>query len=307
MDSPLKKHIQDSPKLQELRSKRKLGRRRLAILLSLLFCTIASACVFFAHYPRWELTTIVVRGNQIISTEDIKEKVESDLRGNYAYIFPHRNAFLYPKKKIAADLAEAFPRLKNIAVYRTSLGILEVDLAERRGYALWCGGDTTADDASKPCYFTDDTGKIISTAPYYSGNMYPRFFGGNLSAAETNPLGKTFIDSALFERLLAFRDRITALGFQVKAINIPSGKEYSYILDLGSQKTAVVRFLAAANYQTLADNLAVALGKKEFAEKIKINHSSLEYLDLRFTNKVYYKFSDKKTENASHPVSATSQ
>ncbi len=288
--SPLKKHIQESPKLQELRAKRVSLRRRLVILFSILFATIISAFVFFARYPRLQIETIVVSGNQIISTDEITKTVDGFLDGNYAYVIPHRNTFFYPKKKIIASLAKEFPRLKTISVYRTSKMTLAVSVTELRGYALWCGADASTIDMTAPCWFTDDTGKIISIAPYYSGNVYPRFFGGSLS--DSNPLGKTFVSQSEFQSLLMFESRIRSLGFQVKAITIPPGPEYSFVLDLGNKKTAIVRFLSSANYQTLADNLTLALSKKELADAVKKNRLNLQYFDLRFTNKLYYKFSE---------------
>ena len=288
--SPLKKHIQESPNIQELRAKRVSSRRRLGILLGILFLTILTGFIFFARYPKLQLGTIVVSGNQIVSTDDITHAVEQMLHGNYAYVIPHANAFFYPKAKIVANLENSFPRLKNISVYRINHTTLAVTVTERRGYALWCGANTTAIDMTAPCYFTDDTGKIISTAPYYSGNVYPRFFGGN--STDIDPLGKVFIDESQFQNLLSFLSRITGFGFRVKAINLLSPNEYNFILDIGKQKTAIIRFLPTSDYKTLADNLAVALQKKEFADKIKKNLSNLQYFDLRFTNKVYYKFAN---------------
>jgi hypothetical protein len=291
-NSPLKKHIQESPKLVELRSKRIRARKRMMILLGSLFFVILGGFIFFAHYPTLQITTVRVSGNQIIGTSEITETVNTILSGNRMYIIPYRNTYFYPKQKIIAGLTESYPRLKDISVYRINKTTVGVAVTERRGYALWCGSVLANANIVLPCYFTDDSGRIISPAPYYSGNVYPRFFGGSLSSIDSNPLGKMFIDETQFKNLLAFQNRMIGFGFQVKAINLVSETENTFLLDLGNQKTAVVRFLTSANYQTLADNLGLALAKKEFADKLKKNRSSLEYFDLRFTNKVYYKFTE---------------
>ncbi len=290
MFSPLKKHIDESPKLRELRAKRERARKRLLILCGILFFVLLGGFIFFAHYPKIQIENIVVSGNQIVETEDITNEVNAILDGNYFYVIPHRNAFFYPKEKIVTDLANSFLRLKNISVYRTSRTQLSVSVTERRGYALWCGSDTGKLDMNTLCWFTDETGKIISTAPYYSGNVYPRFFGGAL--ADADPLGRTFIDQSQFQQILSFLDRMSGFGFQVKAVSLASPSEYDFVLDLGGQKSALVRFPATADYQTLADNLALALSKKELADKLLKNKSNLEYFDLRFSNKVYYKFAE---------------
>jgi len=291
--SPLKKHIEESPKIRELKHKRHLRRVRLATLFGVLFATILGGFIYAVHYPKFQIRNIALIGNQVIDSEDVTLRIEKLLAGNYAYIIPHRASLFYPKKKIIADLAANFPRFSKILVYRTNLSTVLVTVTEIRGHALWCGNDTTFAGMSAPCYFTDTEGKIVALAPYYSGNVYPRFYGGSISGAEANPLGKTFLAPDTFQNLIEFDRAVTALGFQVKAIELGSSSEYSFVLDLGAGKTALLRFLAADNYATLVANLTASVGTDELKGALKADMANLEYFDLRFTNKVYYKFSDQ--------------
>lgn len=291
-NSSLKKAIQESPKLQELRAKRISTRRRLSILFGVFFLTLLGAFIFFVHLPKYHLSNIVVIGNQIIGTDEIVDEVNSIISGNKLYVIPYKNAFFYPKARIIESLTQKYPKLNTIDVYRIGYKKIVVSVTERRGYALWCGQNALVNEEGEVCYFTDNTGKIISLAPYFSGNVYPRFFGTALSISESEPLGKHFIDESQFQNLLAFQKRFNDFGFQVKSINLVSETEYQLVLDLGNQKTANVRFLNNADYKLLANNLAVAMSKKEFADKLSKNRANLEYFDLRFTNKVYYKFSE---------------
>lgn len=291
--SPLRRHIEESPKLRELRNKRSVKRRRLAILLSVLFLTIVGGLITVAHYPQLQLVNVVVSGNKIVDGEEIVTEVQKSLAGNYYYVIPHRNAFFYPKGRIIADLMTEFPRFKNVTVYRVNVTTLLVTVTEVRGRALWCGIDTTAPDMSAPCYFTDEAGKIVAPAPYYSGNVYPRFFGGVLLPNDVNALGKTFTTEIQFQNLLKFSDQVTRLGLPVEAIVVGRSGENSFLIDLGGGATAAVRFLSSDDYQTLESNLAAALTKDALISALKKDKSNLLYFDLRFTNKVYYKFSDQ--------------
>ncbi len=291
--SPLKKHIEESPKLRELRDKHRRRRVRVAALITALILTILGGFVYASRMPRIQITHVVVTGNKVIDTDDIVAHVNAKLDGRYAYLVPHRDAFLYPRKKIMTDLANTFPRFKTVSVYRTDVHTLHIAVAEVRGKALWCGVDTATLDESAQCYFTDESGKIVSLAPYYSGNVYPRFYGGVLSGHTSSALGDTFTDGATFENLLAFQVRVEKVGFQVKDIVIGTGTENSLVLDLGKGKTAPLRFLKSANLDVLAGNLSAAASNPAFAKSITTDKANLQYIDLRFTNKVYYKFSDK--------------
>lgn len=251
------------------------------------------AFVFYMHDSRFLIATVTVSGNKVVDTEDVESHVNAYLQGSYFYIIPHNNSFFYPKEKIVADLTASFPQFKNIAVYRADMNTLLVSVTELRGYALWCGTDSATLDMSAPCYFTDDTGKIISTAPSYSGNVYPRFFGSSVISSGVNPLGQSFISADTFQQLLTFEKTVDTLGFSVKAIVIGDNGENSFVLDLGQGKTALIRFMSDADYATLAGNLSLVLAKNEIAALLKTDKAHLQYFDLRFDNKVYYKFSDK--------------
>jgi hypothetical protein len=278
-NAPLKKHIEESPKIRALREKRRTRRKRIAIFFCVLVLALFGGFVYAARLPRFQIRAVNVSGNQVIDTEDIVTEVDRVLAGNYMYVIPRRNAFFYPKQKIAAILSATFPRFKSVLVSRTDLNMLAVAVTELRGHALWC----VEGDAS--CYFTDDAGKVVSLAPQYSGNVYPRFYGGSIDPNDANPLGKTFIDGTIFQKLLDFGEKLTDLGFHVKGLVIGTDEENTFLLDLGGGTTASVRFLKADDYKLLAANLASAL------PKIEGDFSKLEYFDLRFDNKVYYKFS----------------
>lgn len=296
--SPLKKHIEESPKLRALRVKRQKARNRLSILLGILFLTVCGAFVYASYYPRLQLRTIRVVGNKVVDTAEIVAKVDTMLSGKYAHIIPMRNSFLYPKERIIATLDAAFPRFQSVTVYRADLNTLLVTVTEVRGHALWCGLDAVRVDTNVPCYFTDESGKIVSAAPQYSGNVYPRFFGGTIAGvsietpAPDEILGKTFIEEPMFQNLLSFAERVHTLGFEVQAIVVGGGDENTLFLDLGDGKTAPIRFLKNDDLTVLFQNLSAALSKEELADALKDDTTKLEYFDLRFTNKVYYKFND---------------
>lgn len=289
----LKTTIRESPELKRLRHKRKMLRVRLLVLFGILFVTMVGGFIYAARNSRLLIYYVEVTGNKITATSDIVDHVNTLLTGNYAYIIPKRNIYLYPRDLILRDLEKSFPRLKNISITRSSNTSLQVSVEEIKGKALWCGLDAATADMTASCYFTNENGKIVAPAPSYSGNIYPRFFGSALPLGTTDdPIGHTFVADVTFQNLVAFREAVMALGFPVLAIRILPKGEDQFILDIGPGKTAIVRFLHDDNYQTLAGNLSVALAKKELADDVKKNRSLLQYFDLRFPNKVYYKFGE---------------
>lgn len=290
--SPLKKHIEESPKIRALKERRKQARKRWTFFFGFLFVALVVGFVFTARHPKLQIRQAVVEGNQVVDTKDVVSLIDTDLSGMYAYVIPRRNSFLYPKHRIIADLRHAFPRFDSVEVYRTNLDSLLVKVSEVRGHALWCGDGTTTISNDVPCWFTDGGGRIVSLAPQYSGNVYLRFFGGFIDPTDESVLGKSFMNPEAFQRLIAFGEDVSKLGFNVRAIVIGEGEEDSVVIDVGRGKSASIRLMKDANYGLLASNLSAAVGKPELAARLKADLSRLEYFDLRYSNKVYYKFSD---------------
>ena len=289
--SPLKKHIQESPELQKLRRKREQAYKRMVVLVSILAVTVVAGLVTLVRYPKVQIRTINVTGNYVVQTNEVLTRVQGLLEGNYLYFIPRTNALFYPRQQIINDLLKTFPRFRSVDISQGDVTSLTITVNEVHGFALWCGMDSFRSDA--PCYFADDLGRIIDTAPNYSGNVYPRFFGSMLIDDGANPLGKQIVEPERFTGLVTFAKEVTSLGLPVRATLVSANNNDSFIIDLGQNTFATIKFLADADYAVISKNLQLALAKDDLAKQIAKDKKNLQYFDLRFSNKVYYKFSDQ--------------
>ena len=295
----LGKHIKEMPDMQKLLHKRRRFHRIVRIIIAVAATALVVGVFIFLHDRRTQIYTIEVSGNEITDTSAIVANIQKSLSGSYLYVVPKTTIFFYPKSKVAASLKKDFPRFNSIQIALINKNTLLVRVTEERGTALWCGEDTAVLDYKSACYFTDSSGQIIDTAPYYSGNVYVRFYGGTITATDTNPLGKHFVDESAYKKLLAFSQNIASLGFPIKAIRVTAGSDDFFVLDLGDNNTAFVQFRSADDFDTLYSNLKLALTKAELANQVRVDRSNLQYFDLRFTNKVYYRFNDAVNEATS--------
>ncbi len=290
--TPVKKVIRQSPELLRLRKKRRNARIRLGILFSVFFVTLIVGVVYFFRYPSFQIAELSVSGNQIVETSDIEAYVKNKLVGKYAYFIPRKNIYLYPKNAIKAGLLSAFPRIADVSIARVSNNHISIQIKEARVIALWCGDTVHTVSSSLVCYFTDSEGKVVAEAPYYSGDIYTRFFGGMHLIEGESPLGKYVLTKNEYNNLLAFSLRVKDMGLPVMAIAVLDSGENQILLDVAKNKTAPIRFYAKDDYRTLSSNLSAAISKPELSAKFKLGKELLEYFDLRFKNKVYYKFSE---------------
>ncbi len=287
----LKSHIKDVPDMQKLLHKRKKIHRYFKIFCAVAFCALVVGSIIFLRDRRVQIYSIKVSGNEIIDTDLIVSSIQKNLSGKYFYLIPKTNIFFYPKQEIYNSLKKDFPRFNSINVSLVNKTTLSISVTEERGTALWCGDDNENPDMSAKCYFADKAGKIIDTAPYYSGNVYLKFFGGSI-ASSSDIIGRSFVDEKIYDNLLTFAHNVIGLGFQISAVRIGTNDNYFFVLDLDGTNTAYVEFNKNDDYGVLFSNLKTALGKTELSSQVSANKASLQYFDLRFTNKVYYKFND---------------
>jgi hypothetical protein len=284
--SPLKKHIASFPQMQELRKNRRASRARVAIFVSIGCVALVSLLVYVSHLSQLRISDVRVEGNQIVDTEDIVAVAREAMSGSYLFAFPKNNSMLVSKSAIVTLLETRYPRLRDITITRNGFTSLSIHVAETRGTALYCGEAPGGD-----CYFMDAVGKIVALAPFYSGNVYLRFYGGTV-AEGSSPLGQRYLPEEAYLALYGFGTDIRALGLPIAGFSTTGSGESTALLDVSGTSNAVVRFMAGSDYALLVNNLHAALGTEPLKTEIATKKNKLQYFDLRFTNKVYYKFSE---------------
>ncbi len=290
-----KKVVLNSAPVQKLK-KRKISVLKNKILFYFsCFLIIFVGLIFLSRWQKINIIDIQISGNKITETDKIKEIVQKSIEGDYLWLFPKTNFVLYPKSKIKNELVNKFKIFKAISVSVKNTDTLEINVTEREKKYVWCGDDVTLyenSDKSKEdkCYFVDENGYIFDNAPYFSGNVYFKFFGGILENLE-NPIGYNFSKenfgniSSLIELLKQTKAKTTAFSYRDDGdINIYLSSNVS----LADSPKIIIKkdFIPEKIIENLDTILSTEPLQAEFVKK----YSSLLYIDLRFGNKVYYKF-----------------
>ena len=284
--------IPTSPRIIEIKHNRRVRRIRLSILFFILFISFTWALSYFSYDRHIVINEVAITGNHIIDQDDIKAQIFKDISGKYIYLFSQSDSFIFPKIYIYNDLLLSFPRIKNLSVYKDNLKTIHVDISERTGSFLYCGANIpeNKNDIGENCYFINNDGFIFDKAPYFSGNVYFKYYLP-LSEGTSNPLGKQMLSIEQFHRVVRFIDGITNLGFKPIYITIDQDGTDTLYLESGSNNTApVINFKNNDDLDIVQDNLSLAMKKPEFADEINSKYNTLLYIDLRFKNKVLYKF-----------------
>lgn len=254
---------------------------------------IIAVCTWMLRLPGVRVDDVRVSGAVSVPPETIIASVQGSLTGRYLWLVPRDNALFLREKGVAAAVRTLYPRLKDVEVRRLGLQTLAVTVSEREPAALWCGDivppiayqplDDEAMKSAVPeerwgtCYLMDEENFIFAVAPVYTGNVLPRYYGP-LDKGE--PIGQNFIAQDEFHRWASLRSSLSDVGYPAHAMLIVDERDVELYLVNG------VRVLLNRDVTTeRALRALAALGENKV-----FDGPALEYLDLRWDGKAYYKY-----------------
>jgi hypothetical protein len=310
LKSMQKRNVLNSSRLLELKRTRKKTFLN-KILFSLLgIVVLLGFFVYLSRLSSLNINNIEITGNQVVDTNDIKQAIQEEMSGKYLWLFPKTDIFFYPQNSIIKMLQDKFKRLENISLSIKNDKTLLVSVKERKALYTWCGNtppDTSVvampqGESSATCYFVDENGYIFDQAPYFSGGVYFKFYGlpdvsvvgipqsGSLTTG-TDPSGSYFSEQ-YFKQLIYFRDILVEFGLKPAALYVTADQNVEVFLASAPNSTNQPQIIFKLNgdYENIAENLKAALTTDPLQTEFKDKYSKLEYIDLRFGNKVYYKF-----------------
>lgn len=248
-------------------------------LWAVFFAVVLVGLSYLSRSDTLRIDTIAAVGNDVTPSAELEAIARRHLDESYAYAFSKNNIFLYPKKEIEADMLEQFKRIVSVDIDTTGVHTMTLHVTERVPYATWCSGNPegSTDSSVSACYFLDRGGYIFAKAPEFSGSVYVKYYG----AIGGDPLGVQFLTQSSFKNVDAFAQGLTSLHIESLYVLATGDGEYEAHLPQGGK---IIWSERAPAKDTLM-NLNALLNQNNLISST----STLDYIDLRFGNKLYFK------------------
>jgi len=151
---------------------------------------------------------------------------------------------------------------------------------------LWCGKKI---NIYEKCYFLDEDGYIYTEAPTFSGSVFFRNYG-NIEGIKQ--IGVNFLDSKKFKEISFFIKSIKDVN--LNPVSFFAGDNGDYEIYLGNNLKnynfygGKIIFNRDDDMGEVFDNLITILNEKILIKELG-NNTQLDYIDLRFGKKIFYK------------------
>ncbi len=314
--------------LRKFRSERVAKRhKRIFWTKFVLFWIFLIILVLFLSYvskqEKLNISNINITGNKIVKSEYILEIINKNIDGNYFWLFSKSNILIYPKSKIKEELMNNFLRIEDLIISFKNLQSIEINIKERKPFALYCENivvgllqndgnnsqlatstdlEMISSDEVKNlthgelndeiCYFMDNEGYIYAEAMSFSKDVYFKYQQeitkeNHLGVAPPS-LGRVYLFEAgenQFEKVNLFIRFLKDINIDVYKLVVKENGDYELIF----ANDSLLIFDQKQDFEVLLENLQAVL-----IDLGDLEGKEFEYIDLRFDNKVLYKFKEKE-------------
>lgn len=243
------------------------------IFISLIFVLFIVGAVGFFRMSKFKIQKISIKSySESIDKDELLRYVSNYLDKKYLGIFPLDNFFLFSKNEVKQDVLKDFPQIKEIILNKDFPNTINLEIKERESEAILC--------YENDCSFLDEDSFIFQKAPFFSGSTIVKF-RDERSGSVRPSLGDMLLDSDQFKNLIKFKDLLKSEKIEAEEIILKDENIYDIII---SDNWKIV-----IDKENKIEDTFISL-KTVIDSKIKDKIKNLEYIDLRFGNRVFYKF-----------------
>lgn len=254
--------------------------------LGILTLVLIGIVLYFALFASFfQIQEIQISGNQKVKKEDLENFVWEKVNRKIV-LFQTKTIFLVNFQEIERNLLEKFPKISTVHLKREFPDILILNIQEREPLFIFCKN-------SDSCFYLDKQGVIFD--PVRNGISYgvekiSEVEGlllkiRDFRSQEIN-LGKKVIEDDLLKGVrgivLKLREN---LEISVKELTLFEEK-----IEVQTVQDFEIYFNPKGDISNQIQSLTSVL-KKEIPLE---NRGNLEYIDLRFGNRVYYKYKQEE-------------
>ncbi len=254
------------------RYKRKKFFRKFLFVFFLLVLFFSSSFASLFFFDSFKIKEIKVEGNSSVSTEDVLGEIKNIMAQKIWGIIPADRIFTIRREKIKLEILDQFKKFSRAEVLGGFSRVFSMRVEERRPAAILCVFE------GKDCFFLDETGFVFENAPYFTGGVFLKFFDRRAERPQPSP-GEYLLCENDFRRIFGFAGLLDSV-FPVYEIHLKDEGVSEFHIKDGWYIIVEEKGDLRAAYDNLLSTL----------KEISDSKNNLEYIDLRFGSKVYYKY-----------------
>ncbi len=263
---------------------------RFVFLGLLLLCVIIAGSIALLQSKQYQFTNIELYGIKTFPSEEVDQFIQKYLSNNWIGIIPQSSTITFSKTRLINTLQSEFPIIATVHVTLPEPNTLNIYVQEKQPVCIWCF-------SHDECVFLDHEGIVYSKAPNFSDGVYPIFTSEETKVFDQY-LGKSIIDPDTMYRFITLFKNLQSNDIALSQVKFLENGDISFAIEklFGKYPESSTEILGTLNQDDVLfiRNIVTGLNHQTFKEQFKLNPKSLEYIDLRFPEKIFFKFKGKE-------------
>lgn len=279
-----------SKKHAQKRKEARLKKIKVYFVLSLFFCGIL---VGITHLNSVQINDIQIETDSYIKPEMIEDVTSVIIQRPILGIIQRDNILLFPRREIRQEIQSISSRIKTVNLRITGVQSFQITVVNREAVVLACH------DQQSPlgkCYSVDENGLIFPSNESPSDKLL-RY----TTLVPPRP-GMQLLSPHQFQALQSFIDVIHEMGINTTQVDLGPAEDVTLHTVSTAQNKEIteeveIRINLYQELPQIASNLQSAINSQSFVAEEPdesgidqpVSPFSLEYIDMRFENKVFYR------------------
>lgn len=241
------------------------------LLVGIVLCI--AGIIYVIQMPFIQIANVQIFGNTFVNTEEINLKTEKILNSYTYWIFPNKNIFIFSKKELEKKLKEN-PAITKVIINKDFFNTLIINIEEEEKEMLYCVSET-----KEECFYVNGESFIYAKVDEY---IIPEQEIIIYSEKEQKTIKSNILQEDVYKEMVLFVKNIARYDIKIKEIYIKKDDTIEFV----SKRGARVIASQFDDFEKDFENM-VALFEQNILSKEDL--MTVEYIDLRFGNKVFYK------------------
>ncbi len=245
-----------------LKSSSKKGKTFYKILSIVSMIVVLTFSGWFVYSNIWSIKKIEILNAKHTDINILKSDIDGFLQKKQFFIIPNDHIILLSKKKIKDFILNTYPSVEEVYIDKTIDKEIIMKIKDRKATGVWC---------DQNCFFFDDEGVLFKKSFEFTGAVFTMW------SIKNNTQNLNFYDKALCADICIDQNFTSFLSKnKIRKAEI-NNEELGMITEYGFSIKAL------NNASTTIRNMNFFLNKYED------NLNALDYVDIRFMDKIFYK------------------
>ncbi len=259
---------------EPLKKRRKKTQKAFFVVLGILAALIFAGLMYLIWTPMLRVNEVTAKGPH---AEEAKLIASRTLYGTHAFVLPRNSLFFIPEEDIRANILVEHPDIEAVSITAAGLNTLEITTLPRAEAFVWCGA--SRDIVTDGCYSANAEGLIFSKISTETASTTEalKIYGAIEGQETASPIKAHIVYASRIPEALRFVKAMQSLGADIVSISFREDEA-----DLRTSAGTRITYVLGREQE------AAGIAASVFPQ-LQLNDGSINYVDLRFSGKAYFK------------------